>query len=221
MNIRLPEKFIYTNRRTNGYAYVNRGTLFIKGYVNYEDLMYELTYEIEGYETCSYCGIYLSARKRSLDHKYPRAWGGISITNNLVPSCTECNQDKREMTYKQFQKYRKLPYNKKRKQFYEQCIKENVQITRSGKYVLPKQWITEYDISEIILHISFKKLQKEKIHKVEEYYEKFKQYPHPIIVSGNGWLLKGKHILEHARRYGKIILPAIVLENVIVIKDSP
>lgn len=221
MNIRLPQKFIYTNRRTNGYAYVSRGILFIKEYINYEDLMYDLTYEIEGYETCSYCGKYLFSWNRSLDHKYPRAWGGISITNNLVPSCTECNQEKREMTYRQFQKYRNLPYNKKRQEFYEHCIKENVRIMQSKKYVLPKEWIARYDISELALHLSSKKLDEKKLKKLDEFYNKFKQYPQPIIVSGNGWLFKGRHIVEHARRNGKIIIPAIILENVIVIKDSP
>lgn len=221
MNIRLPKKFIYTSSRTKGYAYVNRGKLYVKGYINYEDLMYDLTYELNGYERCSYCGIYLSNRNRTLDHRYPRVWGGISLPDNLLPSCRYCNQEKSEMTYEQFQKYIRLPYNKKRSEFYEKCIKENTKIIKSGRYVLPKEWITQYDITEIVSHLSFKNLEEEKSKKLENYYDKFNQYPHPIIVSVNGWLFKGKHILEHAKRHRKTIVPAVVLENVIVIKKSP
>ena len=56
MIIRLPRKFYYTEKKNSSYAYVQNGILYIKGGVNYEDLMYELTYILKGYDKCYYCG---------------------------------------------------------------------------------------------------------------------------------------------------------------------
>ena len=41
----------------------------------------------------------LTQKNRTLDHMYPRRWGGVSIPDNLVPSCKNCNGDKMDMTY--------------------------------------------------------------------------------------------------------------------------
>ena len=103
MIIRLPRKFYYTEKKNSSYAYVQNGILYIKGGVNYEDLMYELTYILKGYDKCYYCGRKLSNKNRTIDHMYPRRWGGISITNNMLPSCRLCNGEKRDMTVRQFE----------------------------------------------------------------------------------------------------------------------
>ena len=40
------------------------------------------------------CGNPLTSSTRSLDHLYPRDYGGISVPNNLVPCCKDCNGKK-------------------------------------------------------------------------------------------------------------------------------
>ena len=44
--------------------------------------------------TCVYCGKTYELHELTLDHVYPRAFGGEDITSNLVPACLQCNQDK-------------------------------------------------------------------------------------------------------------------------------
>lgn len=221
MIIKLPRNFYYTTNETN-YAYVSNGILYIHGKIAFENLMYNLTYSLLGYKRCKYCGKILLPSERTLDHIYPRSWGGVSIPNNLIPCCQECNQSKADMTPTQFNRWRKLETEIERKQFYKKCHKENSKYIAKGKFILPREWLTKYDTTELIEEINFGCLQKFKIEKVKEYYEKNHQYNHPIIVSSDGWLLKGLHILYYAKQINDLIVPAIVLENVVVIrKDAP
>ena len=96
MIIRLPERFIYSNKGHEDSAYIENGILYISKYTNFEDLMYTMTYVLKGYDRCCYCGEKLTMKNRTLDHMYPRRWGGISIPENLLPSCKKCNQDKKD-----------------------------------------------------------------------------------------------------------------------------
>ena len=77
-----------------------------------------------------------------------------------------------------------------------------------------------YDVSLLIHDISFKNLEPVKSDKLSRYYINWHQYPHPIIISSNDWLFKGKHVLYHAKINGIKKVPAIILENVIVLKNS-
>lgn len=218
MNIRLPEKFVYTS--PTGRAYVDRGILYVEGNVNYEQLIYEIVYELKGRTRCCYCGEILSPKTRTIDHMYPRSWGGISIPENLLPCCQKCNLEKRDMTYKQFQDWRKIKSSKEQDEFFNKCISENYEFTKEGRFLLPSKWISIYDVSEIAKYISFKYLDKDKYKKLEKFFDKTHRYKNPIIVSANGWLFKGKHILKHAKLHNKRRIPAVVLDNVIVIRNS-
>lgn len=54
--------------------------------------------------TCIYCG----KPSESIDHVLPRARGGLSVTENCVPSCLACNGDKSDADA--FQWYRSQPF---------------------------------------------------------------------------------------------------------------
>lgn len=43
---------------------------------------------------CVYCGESYEPDELTLDHVRPRTFGGQNLTNNLVPSCRQCNQAK-------------------------------------------------------------------------------------------------------------------------------
>lgn len=220
MNIRLPTHFFYTTRDHKSCAYIEHGILYIEGIVSFEDLMYALTYEIFGYNKCNYCKCTLTSKSRTLDHIYPRSWGGISITNNLRPSCRLCNGQKSDMTIKQFKEYMKQKSLTKKRDFYHRCIKENESKLYSQDFLLPPSWICLYDASKLAHTISFKSLDRGKVQKIEDFYNKYHHYPRPLIISANGWLLKGKHILYHAKQIDFFDIPAIVLDNVVVIPDK-
>lgn len=89
MKIMLPTHYFYSSN--GGKAYVSKGKLYIEGNVNYERLIYNIVYSLKGKTRCYYCGKKLSAKNGTLDHKYPRCFGGISVPENLEPCCKGCN----------------------------------------------------------------------------------------------------------------------------------
>lgn len=221
MKIRLPESFIYTNRAQNSSAYVKNGVLYVSGCINIEDLMYTATYVLKGYDTCHYCGCELTVKNRTLDHMYPRRWGGVSIPDNLIPSCKECNGSKMDMTYNQFMQYRCFKTQKRKDEFYKKCLQENLKTRQRAKFVIEREWLSVYDIRELLQYMTFNRLEKSKSKKLAAYYRNWGQYPHPIIVSSNDWVFKGRHILHHAKGIKRKSVIAIVLDNVVVLdKDT-
>ena len=220
MKIRLPQSFIYTNRK-NISAYVKNDILYVSRYISFEELMYTITYMVKGYDQCYYCGCELTDKNRTLDHMYPRAWGGISIPENLLPSCKNCNQDKMDMSYEQFMRYRRLKTKKAKEQFYKKCLETNLKVRKRARFVLDSSWLSAYDIQEILGYMKFNKLDTTKSNILASYYRNWGQYTHPIIVSSNGWVFKGKHILHHAKNIKRKSVMAIVLDNVVVLdKDT-
>ena len=221
MKIRLPETFIYTNRSKSDSAYVKNGILYVKGNVDFEQLMYTITYMVKGYEKCHYCGRELTDKNRTLDHMYPRRWGGISIPENLVPCCKNCNSDKMDMSYDQFMQYRKLKTKKDKEEFYKKCVWANMKVRRRSRFVLNSNWLCVYDIQDLLRYMRFDKLEATKSNNLAAYYRNWGQYTHPIIVSSNDWVFKGKHILHHAKGIKRKSVMAIVLDNVVVVdKDT-
>ena len=221
MKIRLPQSFIYSNRAKNISAYVKNDILYVSGYISFEDLMYTITYMVKGYDKCYYCGCELTDKNRTLDHMYPRRWGGISIPENLVPSCKNCNQDKIDMSYDQFMRYRRLKTKSDKEKFYEKCLEANFKVRKRSKFVLNSNWLSVYNIQEILRYMKFNKLEKTKSNNLAAYYRNWGQYTHPIIVSSNGWVFKGRHILHHAKRIKRKSVMAVVLDNVVVLdKDT-
>lgn len=101
MIMELPKKFRLP------FAEVKKETLVIYKLMRYEDLMYGLTYAIKK-RRCIYCGKKLSKKSSTLDHRYPRATGGISITDNLFPCCSQCNSAKGDYTHEEFQELKEL-----------------------------------------------------------------------------------------------------------------
>ena len=212
MNIELPEKFFYTSRYRRN-SYVQDGILYVEGGLEYEDLMYSLSYSMHGYDSCVYCGRKLTRQNRTLDHMYPRNWGGVSIPDNLVPSCSKCNSLKSNLTYKQFLIWRSLQKSEK-PAYYEKMIKENKRRMEEGT-ILPKEWLSVFDISKVIHDIDFEFIEQYGNRKIDTYYAINGYYPRPIIISSNNWVFKGLHILYHAKNHNKKTVQAIQLDNVI------
>lgn len=217
MIIRLPERFIYSKKgETEKSAYVENGVLYISKNTNFEELMYSITYILKGYDRCYYCGKKLTPGNCTMDHMFPRRWGGMSIPENLLPSCKTCNQDKKDMTYTQFQEWRKIEEPTEKDRYYYRALKQNLKIAKRGKFIIKEKWISAYDYRDVAKVISFDRLSKKKRELIAAYYRNWGQYPHPIIVSSNGWIIKGLHIIDHANRIGKRHVMAIILENVVV-----
>ena len=220
MNIKLPKKFYYTSNNSNSFAYVSDGVLYISSYIHFEDLMYTLTYTIYGYDKCRYCNKTLTMTERSLDHIYPRSWGGVSIPDNLLPCCKACNRSKADMAPFQYNNWLKLETCEERREYYKKCVEENSRRISKGKILIPRRWYDDIDVASFFYDMDFSCLEKFKIDKVSKYYEEHHQYSHPILISSNNWLLKGKYIIHHAIVHNSKTVPAIVLENVVVIRET-
>ena len=41
---------------------------------------------------CEYCGVYMTRSKRTLDHKFPKQFGGEYTKDNIAICCKPCNQ---------------------------------------------------------------------------------------------------------------------------------
>lgn len=216
MNIQLPDKFFYSNdwKRT---AYVDDKVLYIEGDVNYENLMYSLAYSISGYSQCVYCGRRLKKETRTLDHLYPRCWGGISIPDNLVPCCSSCNNQKSNMDLKQYNAWLKLESDK-RAEAYANFVLENEKEMKK-RFLLPEEWLSSFEIDRVIDDLDFEVIEKFGNDKIELYYQLHGHYPRPIIVSSNDWVFKGMHILYHAKINGIKTISCVRLDNVVRIKE--
>ena len=217
MIIKLPEKFSYTKPKHNSKAYVHNGFLYIEGYVDFETLMYQLTYALYG-ERCIYCGRELDKTYRSIDHRNPRIYGGPSIPENLAPCCPKCNKDKGELTEKQYKKILKnTSSNFSQSIFRAKCRTINMNQCLSESF-LPDGWIQKYPIKELVRQIDFSHLNSKSMKKLEVEIEEFHHYIRPIILSRDGWVLYGIHILNHARIHKIKVVDAIVLENVVKVR---
>lgn len=222
MNIRLPTQFYYSTNDPDVYAYVDDGILYINGPINFDSLMYNLTYAIYGYNRCYYCNCVLNNRNRSLDHIHPRAVGGISLTDNLLPTCKSCNGEKADMTPDQYQKFLKITSDLRRKEFVKQCELENDQALKEGRFLIPSEWITNVDVSSFQDNINFNVLDSERILKHTNFFKSHHNYMHPIVISSNNWVLKGLHVIYQSKKWHRSMVPAIILDNVVVlnIEDS-
>ena len=74
---------------------------------------------------------------------YPQDFGGPTITNNLLPSCQECNNEKGNMTTKQCKKYLLAKRQGRRKEYIEDLKQYLIYIRKWELFEIPKEWISK------------------------------------------------------------------------------
>lgn len=149
---------------------------------------------------------------------YPQDMGGPTITNNLLPSCLECNKEKSDMTKEQYEKYLRLKKFGEQKNFlkYLRGYKEN--LLRRGEFEIPGEWISKREISSIMVEVRLGDCTKtNQYKKVARFYLMYGHIPKPIVVDRNGFLLDGFYSVIYAKNNLITSLPVIELENVEVI----
>lgn len=207
MNMELPKRFQNSAIRING------NVLEIHHSISFEELMYELTYALKG-QQCIYCGEKLNGKNRTLDHRYPRDTGGISITNNLFPCCSECNPHKGNLTHVEYLKMKKLPELEK-KQYRKKIEKQKVKIMKEIGFILPKKWIIVINSNHVSYRDPKEVIRGKRYTKIREFYKKYGTLPRPIVVDRNNQLLDGYNILLFAKDFKIKVIPAVKLENVV------
>jgi len=217
MIIDLPKNFHYTFGEENDYASVFGGILYIHGDIYYRNMMYKLTDKLKIKKKCHYCGKYHGKGNQTLDHLYPESLGGPTISNNLVPACRRCNEEKSNMTFQQYQVFCNKDFEDG-KQYYK-SIQNKIEDSRIRKeYILPKEWITTISIDEIELRYTTERYNEEKYAYIAKFYHKYGFLRTPIIVDQNNILLDGNHQLSFAVDMKISNLPVICLDNCKVLK---
>lgn len=209
MKIPLPENYSYED-----VAEVKDGILYVHKF-NFEDLMYDLTYVLKDSSKCYYCGKAISRDKSTLDHLYPRDFGGPTIPNNLAICCSSCNNTKTNMTEEQFLYFSSILDVEKQKEFYRDISLHNHIFMKWYGPIIPKEWISEQKAEKITVYFFIGKGVNGKTYKkVEKNYKKYRRIIRPIIVDRNFKLLSGFNVLLFAKNNSIDTLPTIVLENV-------
>lgn len=216
MKIQLPRSFEHHDGPSH--AQVHNGVLEMTSN-EFEKVMYHLTYCLKGKVRCAYCHQILEPEKVSLDHVFPRDYGGISIPNNLKPCCKKCNEAKNNFLPWQYKRLRKLQ-KRERLQLGEQYQYENLEQRRERGILIPNAWYEmrkDYAVYSLITSEQpFK--ESKKYQRILEMYETYGRICKPIVVSQNRFVLDGLMSLLVAKNLSlKEPLPFITLENVIAI----
>lgn len=223
MIIELPKNF-YKTCGDRGFAQVRDGTLEIHGdfSFNYEKLMIELTYEMKGRTKCYYCGKEIAPEKVTIDHLFPRDFGGITIPNNLEPACEECNEKKSNLNYAEFQIWKGLEEASSQKIFYKETIKrkrkKKCDTNNLYGFDLPKGWVTYVPLEVIKKVTSIDTRGSKQYNKMINFYDLYKKLPRVAIISANNILLIGETVYAVAKKRELDKVPAIILENVMWFK---
>lgn len=214
MNIELPEKFNYGNQ-----ARLEDGILKLPSGVSWREFMYRLATANKG-RCCWYCGKKLRKEEITMDHLYPQDLGGPTISNNLAPTCSECNNKKGNLTEKQFREFLKAPASKK-KEIKSKFIARNELHKKQRGYFLPRDWITTRRIDNILVTwIMSEAYTGKRYQRIEKFYKAYLKLPYPIVVDRNNYLLDGFLILMFAKNHNISRIPTIVLDNVEIVLNK-
>lgn len=219
MIIELPEKFSLKDERKGVQAFIENGILKITRQTSFRKAMVEITYEMKGRDECQYCHQKLTKDEITIDHMFPIDFGGPTITNNLLPACKECNNNKKQnMTYQQYMTFLEEKKIGLEKVYLKSLKKYQEELRKKRMYQIPKEWITEKKIADIVINMNlYENYRKKKYRSYEEYYFRYGFLKKPIIVDKNGFLLDGFLQIMVAKNNNIKSIPVIQLENVEVI----
>lgn len=206
MYIELPQQFKLS------FAKIVGNELLLYRLIRFEDVMYELTYALKE-KVCVYCGQELKADDSTLDHRYPRDTGGISITNNLFPCCSRCNSNKSNLTHEEYLNVCKLS-KEECKKYLIYVAENNKKIMKKIGYKLPRKWVTYEDVCNISYETPVDTLRGKRYRRILEFYKQYGKLPRPAIIDKYSQLLDGYNVLLFAKDWRIQRIPVIKLENV-------
>ena len=218
MIIEIPHGYIFS-KEGDIIAFEENGKLKIRPWLGlFDDVMYDLTYKLKGDTRCYYCGKTVETDEihLTLDHIHPRALGGPTIPQNLVPACKKCNGRKENMTPDQFNAYMSLDDFNKRKAFKKEFFKIK-DFQERWVHVLPDDWTSQTPIGELFVSIDLNDTSGSKYRKCKDFYQRTGHFRKPIVIDSHRFVLDGFTEVLYAKNNKIREIPTIVLENVEVI----
>lgn len=181
----------------------------------WDDIMYAMMYYMMYQDkiVCPYCGHTIKVSQLTIDHKYPRHYGGISIISNLELCCRKCNSIKGDLNKKEFEQVMEIVDEMERKAAIVQILKEKEK--KRFQSFLPQDWITSMGIHEICMRKNYHDLNFEGKINYNSYVSEFKRVKRPIIVDKNKVILDGLPWYLAAKKNGLTHIDTVFLENCI------
>ncbi len=228
MNIELPEKFARFDKRGKVDAFIENGILKMRFDVSFKSLMKDIVHFVMG-NRCFYCKNVMRAHLITVDHIFPQDIGGPTITNNLVPACRICNNDKQDMNLIQYMRFLKKKDKNAKWKYLKKARLENEELKRDKKFSFLKDLgieVIEMNLEDVkgyqengynkTLEGTLRKKgkRKDKYTKIDEFYQKYGRLKKAIIVDRNNRLLGGFTSLMYAKNNHLNIIPVIKLDNV-------
>lgn len=201
------------------FAEVDNGEFLVYRLFRYEDLIYELVYALKE-KKCVYCEKDLEEKNSTLDHRYPRATGGISITDNLFVCCPKCNGKKGNLTHEEYMKSMELSSEKEKERYRKEIERHTEQILTKIGFKLPRKWIDFEKTKEIEYQTPWEIFRGKKYHRIVEFYERYSKLPRPIVVDKNNFLLDGYNTILFSEDFGIEDVPVIRLENTRYVRNQ-
>lgn len=218
MIIELPKDFSFEKEKSGEKAIIEDGILKITRQTSFRKVMIEISYQMKGRDVCQYCHKKFTKDKMTIDHMFPIDFGGPTISDNLLPACKKCNNEKGNMTYQQYMAFLEAKDVGLEEKYLKTLKKYQELIRKEKRYQIQKSWITERPIGDIFTNINLNEdYRKKKYKSYEEYYLTYGIIKAPIIIDKNGILLDGFLRLMLAKNYNIKSVPVIILENVEII----
>lgn len=198
MLINIPNGFDFTFVRGGRVrAFVDNGKLYIDSRcISWDDLMYAFVYDTKDTRICPYCGKPITGNTLTIDHMWPKSFGGVSIPDNMLPCHYYCNHRKSDLSAEEFRKFQKLS-GKDSNNFKTEVIRGKNKKRYIKGFLLPDDWVTycypnDLNIREYYKNLDLFSLNKSrKFIKNLEYIRKYRHLKRPIIVDANFWILDG------------------------------
>ena len=218
MIIELPRSFKMSGPNRSSEAFIEDGILKIKRDISFRKVMTEITYQLKGRYRCCYCKKDVIEEDMTMDHMYPKAFGGPTITNNMLPSCKKCNNEKGNLNTSQYKAYLKAKDEGRLVEFKKKISKYQNFIRQWIEFDIPQEWLTEEEISKIIVIFDLEENYKSKQYqKIDNYYKEYHHLQKPILIDRNSFVLDGFLSVMYAKNVGLTKIPVIQLENVEII----
>ena len=219
MKIKLPRNLEYLST-TEIPVYIENGVLYMPPNESFRRIMYSITYQMKVGNQCPYCGEEFDIWEFTIDHIYPRTYGGGSITNNLIPCCKECNEKKADLLLEQYERINKMKDENGKEEKKFNYRKQNLAKRSEFGIILPKEWYTiekEYFVIGTLTS-EFPVKSSKKYQDLHELYEIYGKICSPVVVSANQFVLDGFQALFLAKNIGeKVAIPFVKLDNVKVV----
>lgn len=224
----------YDYKFDDGSGEIKDKILYIYRIGSFDDMMRKLTYLVYGKKECYFCHRKFVETKPvnddscflvsqvTIDHLIPQEFGGPTIPNNMRASCSICNSSKGNYYPDEYDILKSFgPEDEKGRRKFEELIKIKQAKRRSGEISsFPEGWVTKENPRKYTSIFALSEHRGNGYNKQKGFYVQYKRLPKPIVVSANGYVLKGFSTIALAEEYNILEVDTITCKNIICVEHG-